>query len=86
MSRQDDESVQGPGGDRVLNFGAVRVHNGHLQSGRTVTVGCLICSEGLEGALATPPPPAEEPEVVKSNGGDESGDPTLALSYRPDYA
>ena len=80
MQGQDVESVQSSGGNRVLRFGTVRVHNGHLQNGITTTPGCPVCSEGLESALAPVAPRAKDPEVVEGDGGDEEDDP--ALAYR----
>ncbi len=76
MPRQDDELVQGEGDHRVLHFGAVRVHNNHLQSGRTSSRGCPVCSEGLEGFMPSVPSVEVNPEVDASNGGDEERDPT----------
>ena len=78
MPRQNDVLVQSEGGDRMLSFGAVRVHNGHLQSGRKVVRGCDICTQGLEGAMAPDATFEEKPEVAESDGGDEEDDPALA--------
>ncbi len=86
MSRPDDNSVQSPGRDRVLRFGAVRIHNGHLQSGRQVTNGCPVCTEGLESALAAVAAPEREAEVDKGDGGDEEDDAALAHRGGPHYS
>ena len=83
MPRQDDQFVQGEGDDRRLSFGAVRVHNGHLQSGRRVTAGCIICVEGLEGALAEVTPPKRPAEVAEGDGADEEEDSALASGGWP---
>ena len=80
MQRSNDESVQSPGGDRVLKFGAVRVHNGHLQTGVSTTRGCSVCSQGLEGVMEAVAESEKEPEVVKGNGSDSEDDAPLALS------
>ena len=85
MSRPDDLSVQSSSGDRLLRFGSVRVHNGHLQSGRAVTAGCDICSAGLEGFMEEAPAAEEKPEVVEGDGGDKEGDPALAHGSWPNY-
>lgn len=83
MQRPDDGLVQSPGGDRVLRFGAVRLHNGHIQSGRAHLHGCAICSSQLEGALETVAP-VQKPKVAESDGGDKEGDTPLAHSDGPD--
>ncbi len=81
MQHTNDQPVQDEGGVRVLSLGSMRIHNLHLQSGRsTDRVLCRICSEGLEGALArTPDRPVEKPEVVESDGADAEGDATPPL-------
>ncbi len=84
MSRPNDESVQSESGDRVLSLGAVRVHNGHLQSGRTITKGCVVCSEGLEGFMASAPKVKEKPEVAEGDGADSEEDAALASGSWPD--
>ncbi len=84
MPGSNDKDIQGEGGDRMLNFGAVRVHNNHLQGGRTTGRGCLVCSEGLEGALSPIPEAEDKPEVVESDGGDEKGDTPPPSDSWPD--
>ncbi len=44
-------AVPGSGRDRRLNFRAVRIHNSHLQGGKSQAIGCGVCGKGLEGAL-----------------------------------
>ncbi len=86
MPRQNDESVQSKGQHRVLNFGAVRFHNGHLQSGDTFTRGCNVCQEGLAGAMEEveeKPVAAEPAEVAESDGSDEKDDSSLAYGSWP---
>ena len=80
MPRQDVDAVQSAGGDRLLDFGSVRVHNGHLQSGVTATTGCRVCQEGLEGFMATTPAPKEKPKVAEGDGTDAEDDSALASS------
>ncbi len=80
MSRSDDVTVQGESGDRVLNLGAVRVHNRHLRSGISSSAACQVCSNGLEGAMETVRPRDKADEVAPSDGADEKEDPALPLS------
>lgn len=66
------EQVQNARGARVLNFGALRIHNVHLQSGRTDSRGCRVCSEGLASVLAkVEDGGSREPPVAESGGTDE---------------
>jgi len=79
MPRQDDGVVQSEGGDRVLNLGAVRLHNNHIQSGQSTDHGCAVCGEGLEGAMASAGPRDTRDEVAEGDGADEEEDPALSF-------
>ncbi len=85
MPGQDAAPIRSEGGDRVLSFGPVRVHYAHLQSGLAATRGCRLCTEGLASFLASAPVVQKEPEVAKSDGGDEEGDTALPSGGWPDY-
>lgn len=85
MPRQNDIVVQGTGDDRMLSFGNVRVHNNHIQSGRSFSLGCHVCSEGLEGALSTLPTVEVKSEVAKSDGVDEEEDATPSSGSGDDW-
>ncbi len=78
MSGPLNDTIQSSGGDRYLRTGPLRVHNGHLQSGITTIIGCRVCEQGLEGFMEEVRPAVEKPEMVKSDGVDEEGDPSLA--------
>ena len=70
--------------DGVLRFGAVRIHNAHLQSGKLTRDACGVCSEGLEGAVAAPPKveePAKADEVAEGGGDHEEGDTSSPYRY-----
>ena len=85
MQRPNDESVQSEGDYRVLNFGAVRIHNGHLQSGKRTTLGCRVCQKGLEGVMETPARREKPAEVAPRDGGHEKDDPALAHGSGDDW-
>ncbi len=77
MQEKTESTVQGEGGDRRLLFGAVRVHNAHLQGGRTAVVGCGVCSQGLAGAMGqiAQERTGDKPvEVAPRDGADGEGD------------
>ena len=79
MPEQNDSSIQSQGASWRLSFGAVRVHNSHLQSGRGSAPGCSVCSQGLVGLMAEDAPrekPSDENEVDKSDRTDEKEDST----------
>ena len=73
MPGSNDQSIQGPSDHRLLDFGAVRVHNRHLQGGRAESRGCNICSSGLEGVMPEIPKAEVKVEVAESDGGDAEG-------------
>lgn len=79
MQKQNERLIQGTSGSWNLSFGAVRIHNAHLQGGRGVGANCPVCNEGLGGALA-PTPAREKPDTVdevdKGDGTDKEGDTT----------
>ncbi len=80
MPGQESAEVQITGSYRVLQYGEIRIHNGHLQSGRRKIRNCGVCSKGLEGALATvvvDKPRVEEPSVAKGDGADKERDAAL---------
>ncbi len=78
MQKPDVELVPAESGERRLNFGAVRLHNSHLQSGLKNKQGCGLCSQGLEG-ITSPvmeaKRPDPKPEVDQGDGGDAERDP-----------
>lgn len=82
--------VQGPvagpvsneAGDRFISLNAIRAHHLHIQSTGRASVGCRVCSEGVEGALAeaAPKPAVREDEVdegerVNEDRGDSPSRP-----------
>ena len=84
MSGPLDSVVQSESAGRMLSFGAVRVHNLHLQGGRSYRKDCRICGEGLDGALEEAAwQPTEGPEVAESDGADEEGDAASSLGDGP---
>ena len=89
MPGQNDEVVQGEGDVRYLSLGAMRIHNGHVEAGRTRLKSCRICSEGLEGTVETSKDLGSvdaRVEVVESHGGDEERDAALAYGLWGDSA
>ncbi len=84
MSRQDDKPIQGESEHRVLNFGAVRVHNRHIQGGRQTGRACGVCERELEGFMALSPVGDKTDEVASGDGVDKEGDPALAPGDRDD--
>lgn len=77
MPEQNAKPVQGSGGEWVLNFGQVRVHNSHLQSGSAHRVGCGLCEKGLAGIMEVAEGErsrASEAEVVEGDGADKAKD------------
>lgn len=83
MSQEDVSAFQSAGSSWRLSFRAVRVHNAHLQSGRFTGTSCVICQEGLGGAMAKieeVKQPPDKDEVVEGGGSDEEGDATPSYS------
>lgn len=79
MQRQTDEFVPDESGDRVLNFGQVRVHNRHIQSGKLTSPTCAMCVDGLESAIApieTFRAPSGTVELASGDGANKDGDPS----------
>ncbi len=77
MQKQNDLVVQGSGQHWMLSFGAVRIHNDHVQGGRRTITGCSVCEEGLGGALAATTrveKPLDGEKVVEGDGADKEGD------------
>lgn len=77
MSGSIDKPVSRASGDRVLDFGAVRIHNNHIQSGQTTRTACAVCGQGMEAVFSTPQevPARDTPdEVVPGDGDDKTGD------------
>ncbi len=85
MPRSNDVVIQGESSDRMLNFGAVRIHNRHLQEKLPSSISCPVCGEGLEGVMAPLGPRNAPAEVVEGNGTDEEEDPAFPPSGRNDY-
>ena len=83
MQGSNDRTVQNPDLGRVLNLGAMRVHNNHLQSGIQTIIGCAVCVKGLEGAMAAveAKPVDESVGVDEGDGGDEEGDSSPSSSF-----
>ncbi len=81
MPGEKQSEVQSYSEERSIDYGAVRIHDDHLQSGLRKVKRCRLCSEGLGGFYA-PPREAqsvdEKPGVVKSGGADEKEDAALA--------
>ncbi len=84
MSGQNDKPIQSTGQHRVLNFGAVRVHNRHLQSGRQTGRGCGVCEGELEGFMALSTGRDKSDEMAPGDGANEKGDSSLAPGDRND--
>ena len=79
MSRPAEGEVQEGRGYRRLNAGAVRLHNDHLQSGFRKAVRCLVCTQGLGGALTEVKEErsvGKPASVAEGDGTNEEGDPT----------
>ena len=77
MPKPDEILIPGESGDRVLAFGAIRIHHAHIQSGYLSGRGCGICQEGLGGALeADALFQREEPPVDEGDGGHPEDGPT----------
>ncbi len=85
MQGQDATPISSSGGDRVLSFGPMRIHNAHVQIGQPKASGCGVCSQGLESIMAAAPVVQEKPEVVAGDGDDKEGDASPPPGYRPDY-
>ncbi len=69
---------------RVLDFGAVWVHNNHIQSGFKTARACAMCTKGLDGAYApfeSAKPVGEPVAVSTGDGDDKAGDPPSAPDY-----
>ncbi len=87
MQRSEQDEIQKDGPVRMLNAGAVFVHNRHLQSGFKKAVRCQLCSKGLDGAYETiveTKPVGKGDGVPESNGDDEKGNATRPRDFR-DY-
>ncbi len=87
MQRQEPSEIQSGGVVRLLNAGAVFVHNNHLQSGLRKTRSCGLCTTGLAGAYAAvkeKQPVDKEDGVPKGDGADRDGDPAYSRDFR-DY-
>ncbi len=87
MQRQEQDEIQKDGPVRMLNAGAVFVHNNHLQSGFRKASRCPVCSEGLDGAYSPieSSKPVDKPDGVPAGDGvDKAGDPPPARDFR-DY-
>lgn len=87
MQGQDKGQVQESSVYGRLNLGAVRLHDRHLQGGFRKAVGCPVCEEGLDGAIAKVEMrrPVDKPDgLAKSDGTDEGGDSAPPRGDRPD--
>ncbi len=88
MQRSIDGNVQGQSAEWRLSFGAVRVHNSHLQGGKSRQQGCGICEKGLGGAMAKIEGEGKsdsEDEVVEGDGVDEKANTSPSYSDWADY-
>lgn len=75
MQGPDEVIVQDARGDGVLRFGAMRVHNLHLQGGVAKAKTCALCARGLESILAKGEGiPAPATKVAEGDGGDQEDD------------
>lgn len=86
MSGPQHAKIQGVGADRLLNLRALNVHYNHLQRGFKTFRSCGVCSEGLEGLLATLIPSAagdEEGGNPEGDGADEKDDAALPSDTWP---
>lgn len=84
VPRSVDGALQGEGGDRMLNFGAIRTHNLHLQNGQRVRAGCGGCGEDLEGVLEDVEESGKRTDPVVQGGGiDEERSTTPTHSDEP---
>ncbi len=84
MQRQESEAVQKHGDVRMLDVGAVLVHNNHLQGGFRTSRACGVCSKGLAGAYASlekTQPVGKPTGVSEGNGKDKEGDAPSAPVY-----
>ncbi len=82
MSGSSDELIQAQSDDRVLDFGAVRFHNAHLQAGQRKKIGCRICGEGLESAMAVIEKAAVDPQVAVAEGDGANEEENASPSSR----
>ncbi len=85
MQRQNGQPVQSASDDRVLSLRAVRIHNAHISGGKYSTTTCPVCSQGLEGFMASPALVAP-PEVAEGDGDDKEGNPPSPRSPWDDPA
>jgi len=77
MSGQSKVAIPVEGVSRVLDYGAVRVHDSHIQGGQRTSLSCRLCGEGLAGLVA--PVEAERAgdsgdAVAEGDGADKKGD------------
>ncbi len=81
MQGSGQGGVPSQGELRVLDFGAVRLHQRHIQGGRRTVSECRLCEEGLAGisqVVERKPAPVEA-KVAEDHGGDEEEDASPPL-------